>query len=40
MLQGTSKRWHVVSLGCATIMPTSSRFGYVDDQENPPAGRG
>lgn len=39
MLQSTSKQWHT-SLRCAATMPIAGRFSYVDEQENPPAGRG
>jgi hypothetical protein len=40
MLHSTSKQWHTVPLPCAATMPIAGRFGYVDDQENPPGGRG
>lgn len=40
MLHSTSKQWHTVSLRCAATMSISGRFGYRDEQENPPAGRG
>lgn len=41
MLQGTSKRWHLMSLLCAVTIPSSGRFGgYADEQENAPAGKG